>query len=314
MKKKTLLIICFCAAVISTVLVLLTERLPNLFSSIMAFPLEQIADGLSALSEAGPVGNGLAASVWIGVSAIPAMIAFRLRKGQGTAPERVSLYVLSGTILLTLYGMINPQLFSPVYSEGFSEYSKLIKAVFGVSFWAVVVLCIILRLIRLFRQGNKGQMLKYMQAVLCALCSIFAAIAAGSLVNGVLSLLEPSQTGIDKGFGAVRLTAVLIPYLLDIAIIIRVMKLIRIAARDGQDGIVEAANQVSGICCTALGVTTAITAAANIIQIAVMRRLSNINVTVDIPVISIAFTVMILLFSRLLIENKRLRDDNDLFI
>jgi len=45
-----------------------------------------------------------------------------------------------------------------------------------------------------------------------------------------------------------------------------------------------------------------------------MRWLSNINVTVDIPIISIAFTVMILLFSRLLIENKKLRDDNNLFI
>ena len=100
----------------------------------------------------------------------------------------------------------------------FSEYSKLIKVIFGVSIWAVVVLCIILRLIRLFRQGNKEQLFKYMQTVLCALCIIFAAIAAVSLVNGVISMLASPQTGIDQCFGVVLLAAELIPYLFDIVI------------------------------------------------------------------------------------------------
>ena len=314
MKKKSLLIICFCAAALLTLLVVLTKYLPNLFSSLMAFPFEQIADGIGLLSKAGRVGNGLAAAVWIGISAIPAIIALRYKKGKETVLERVSLCVLSGTILLALYGMVNPRFFRPAISEGFSEYSKLIKVIFGVSVWAVVVLCIILRLIRLFRQGNKEQLFKYMQTVLCALCIIFVAIAAVSLVNGVISMLASPQTGIDQCFGVVLLAAELIPYLFDIAIIIRVLKLFEIASKDEQDGIVEAANRVSSICCVALGITAAITAAANIIQIAVMRWLSNINVTVDIPIISIAFTVMILLFSRLLIENKKLRDDNNLFI
>ena len=305
MKKKSLFIICFCAAVLLTLLVVLTRYLPNLFSSLMAFPFEQIADGIGLLSKAGRVGNGLAAAVWIGISAIPAIIALRYKKGKETVLERVSLCVLSGTILLALYGMVNPRFFRPALSEGFSEYSKLIKVIFGVSIWAVVVLCIILRLIRLFRQGNKEQLFKYMQTVLCA---------AVSLVNGVISMLASPQTGIDQCFGVVLLAAELIPYLFDIAIIIRVLKLFEIASKDEQDGIVEAANRVSSICCVALGLTAAIKAAANIIQIAVMRWLSNINVTVDIPIISIAFTVMILLFSRLLIENKKLRDDNNLFI
>ncbi len=314
MKKKTLLIICFCAAALLSLLVVLTEHFPNLFSSIMAFPFEQIADGLSLLSKAGPVGNGLATALWIGISVIPAMIAFRYKKGKETLLERVSLYALSAEILLALYGMVNPQLFRPVLSDGFSEYSKLIKAIFGISVWAVVVLCIILRLIRLFRQGNKQQLFNYMQAVLCALCVVFAAIAAVTMVNGVTALLDSSQTSIDKGFGGVRLLAALIPYLFDIAVILRVLKLFEIAATEEQDGMIYAADRVSSICCMALGFTTALTAAANIIQIAVMRWLSNINVTVDIPIISIAFTIMILLFSRLLTENKKLRDDNSLFI
>jgi len=53
---------------------------------------------------------------------------------------------------------------------------------------------------------------------------------------------------------------------------------------------------------------------ANILQMILMRWLSNSSFTVDIPLTSLVFTVMILLFTRLLIENKRLREDNNLFI
>ena len=84
--------------------------------------------------------------------------------------------------------------------------------------------------------------------------------------------------------------------------------------KEEQDGITEAASRVSSICYVMLGITTTITAASNIIQIVFMRWLANVSVIVDIPIISIVFIVLILLFARLLIENKRLRDDNSLFI
>ena len=314
MKRKTLLIICFCTAACMAVLVILTKRLPNLFSSLLAFPFEQMAEGLSVLSKAGPIGNGLAAAFWIGISSIPAMIACRYGKSKETALERASLYGLSGAILLALYGMVNPSLFRPTPLEGVLEHTKLIKAIFGVSVWAVFVLCVLLCLIRLFRQGSKEQLSRYMQIVLGALCGIFAAIAAVSLVNGSLSLLDSSLTSIDRGFGVLLLAAALTPYLFDIVIIMRVLKLLEMAAGDEQDGVVEAANRVSDSCCLALGLTTAIAAAANILQVVMMRWLSNVTVAADIPIISIAFTVMVLLFARLLIENKKLRDDNHLFI
>ena len=60
--------------------------------------------------------------------------------------------------------------------------------------------------------------------------------------------------------------------------------------------------------------TAALTAVTNIIQTAAMRRLTDIAVSADFPAASLVFTVMILLFSRLLTENKRRRDDNSLFI
>lgn len=327
MKKTTLFITCVCTAALITALAVLTRYFPNLFSSIMAFPFEQMGYGLSILSKTGSVGNGIAVAVWIGVSAIPAMIALRYKKGKETLPERVALYVLSATILLALYGLVNPQLFHAGLpgmpdlqlsrsglSEGLSEYSRVIRAIFGACIWAVAVLYLILRLIRLFRLGNKAQLLMYLRRILYVLCVLFTGAAAISITNGGIALMDTAQTSADTGFGVFRLLAGLIPYGFDLIIILRAAELIDIAGDETQDGIVEAAGRVSSICCFALAVTTALTVVSNLMQIVLMRWLSNVSVTVEIPVISIAFTVMILLFSRLLMENKRLRDDNSLFI
>lgn len=327
MKKITLLITCFCTAALITVLVVLTKHFPDLFSSIMAFPFEQIGCGLGILSKTGSVGNGIAVAIWIGVSAIPAMIALRYRKGKETLPERAALYVLSAAILLALYGMVNPQLLKPRLSSmtdpqllrsGLSEslpgYSRVIRAMLGACIWAVAVLYMILRLIRLFRQGNKEQLLTYLRKILYVLCILFTGAAAFSFTNGAIALMDTAQAAADTGFGVFRLMAELVPYVFDLIILLRAVDLLGIAGDEEQEGIVESAERISRICCFALGITTALTAASNLLQIALMQWLSNVSVTVEIPVISIAFTVMILLFSRLLIENKRLRDDNSLFI
>lgn len=358
MKKITLLITCFCTAAFMTVLAVLTKQFPNLFSSMMTFPLEQIGWGLGALSKTGFMGNGAAAAVWFGISAIPAMIALRYRRSRETLPERAALYVLSGTVFLALYGMVNPRLFHLAIFEDFSESSKLIKAIFATSAWSVAILYITLRLIRLFRMGNKDQLLKYTQTMLYVLCAIFSGAAAISVTEGAMTFLDSGRAGVNIGFGVFRLIVGVIPYAFDVIIIMRATDLtdrvreeqqesieeaagpaadltdrVREEQQEGieeaagraadlnggfrekqQKDIEEAAARVGSLCCLALGITTALTAVSNLLQIALMGFLSNISVTVDIPVISIAFTVMILLLSRLLIENKILRDDNRLFI
>jgi len=313
MKKRTLLIICFAAAAVLAALSVLTNSFPDIFSSVTAFPFEQIAAGLGRLSKTCWAGKGLAVALWIGISAIPAMFALRYKKGKETRAERAALYFLSAAILLALYGMVNPMLFGSKIVPLSYDYSKIIKSIFGLSVWSVVILYAVLRLVRLFRQGSKEQLFKYLRVALYTLCVIFAAVAALSTVDGITSL-GSSQTESDRFFGVVKTIFTLLPYLFDIAIIVRMLDLFVITAEDDPDSVVETANRVSRVCCVALGTTTAITAATNLLQIALMRQLSNVSVNVTIPVISIAFTVFALLFSRLIAENKKLRDENDMII
>ncbi|MBR6477789.1 MAG: hypothetical protein IKS85_05015, partial [Lachnospiraceae bacterium] len=270
--------------------------------------------GLGLLAKAGSVGNGIAVALWIGVCAIPAVLAFGYGRGKDVRLERISLFVLSGVLLLSLYGMVNPHVFYPALASNSIEYQGLVKAIFGITIWATVILFLILRLIRFLRQGNKEQLLKYVRLALYALCILFAAKAVTPFTDGISTLLSPEQVTLDKVIGVLRIIAGSLPYVLGIAVMLRAMALLELAAKESQDGIAEAAQRVSQFSCTALGIMTMTSAAFNLIQIVAMRWLSNVLVSLEIPVISIAFVVMILLFTRLLIENKKLQDDNNLFI
>lgn len=314
MKRKTLIIMLVCEAALLFILVLLTNRFPGLFSSMFAFPFEQIAIGLKALSQAGQVGNGLAIALWVGISMLPSMQAFHYKQNKTAIKERITLFSLSWVLLLALYGMINPQVFCSFIPEARSEYLAVVKAMMGVSVWSVIVLYVVLRLIRMFGSGDKVSLLRYLQWLLHILCLLFTAVAVISFGSGLTASIEASKESLDHMIDLLRRAAASMPYVLDIAIIMSTLNLFDIVMTEDQNGIVNAAEKLSKICCIALGITTALTAVSNVLQILLMHWLSSVATTVDIPIISIVFVGIVLLLSRLLVENKRLRDDNSMFI
>lgn len=321
MKRKTLIIMLVCEAALLFILVLLTNQFPGLFSSMFAFPFEQIAIGLKALSQTGQVGNGLATALWVGLSLLPSIPAFHYKQNKASIKERITLFSLSWVLLLALYGMINPHVFCSFIPEAKSEYLAVVKAVMGVSVWSVIVLYVVLRLIRMFGLGDKVSLLKYMQLLLHILCLLFAAVAVISFGRDLTASIfasqksvETLQNALDNMIDLLRRAAASVPYVLNIAIIMSTLNLFDIVMTEDQNGIVNAAEKLSKICCIALGITAALTAFINILQIILMRLLSSVATTVDIPIGSIVFVGIVLLLSRLLVENKRLRDDNSLFI
>lgn len=312
MRRKTLITVLVCEGALLFILVLLTNRFPGIFSSVMAFPFEQIAIGIKALSQTGRVGNGLAAALWVGIASLPLIPVLRYRQNRAAVMEKVSLYSLSCFLLLVLYGMINPHVFCSFIPEAGSEYLTVVKAIIGVSAWSVIVLCVVLRIIRMFRLGDKVSLLRYLRMILHILCLVFAAVAVISFGSGLTAL--DSQKALDNIFNIFRAVIVSMPYVFDVAIIISALSLFDIAITEDQSGIVSAAEKLSKICCAVLGITAALSAVFNVLQVIFMRRLTNVATTVEIPIISIMFVGVVLLLSRLLVENKQLRDDNSLFI
>ena len=77
MKRKTFMILMGAVFAALMALELLVDGLPTVFSSVMAFPFEQVGAGLRALALSGNIGNGLALALCIALSFIPILFALR---------------------------------------------------------------------------------------------------------------------------------------------------------------------------------------------------------------------------------------------
>ena len=313
MSRKKLVLIMIAAAVLLGALALMTDLFPAWLSSILAFPLEPVSLGLKALAETGRIGNGAAVMLSAALILLPLFFALRLR-GKDKRPEAISLVMLSGVILVALYGAWNPGAFRNRLFSQTEEYVSALHMTLSLSVWVVVILFFVLRLIRLFRAGHRAQLLRYFRCLLYALCIVLSAGFAGSLVSGIVKLFKGLPTPEDTALHVLELLVSLAAFLLNVAVAFRMLDLLDTAATEEQEGLPEAASRLSRISCTALACTVFFTAALHIIRIALFPNLTDIKATAEVPLASIIFVVVILLLSRLLTENKELRDDNSMFI
>ena len=314
MKRKTLILILILEAALIAGLVYLSRQYPAWFTSVWSIPMEQIAGGLKALSGTGAFGNGLALAILAGIALIPVIFALRYPRGRETLAERITLAVMAPVVLIVLWNMIHPGIVRPE-AAGADAFLQVVRAALSLIIWSVVILFIVLRLIRLFRTGKREQLLRYFRILLAVSCMAFTAELAVTLMNAVPApATDGSQSTQDIIAGIFRLAAGVVPLVFDIVILMRVTDLIRIAETEEQEGLAETAKRVSGISCIALAVSTGLCALYHVVQLLLMPGLTDLNVTVDIPVVSIVFVAVILLFTRLLVENRQLREDNSLFI
>ena len=313
MKRKKLVLIMILAAILLGALALMTNLFPNWLSSLLAFPLEPVSLGLNALAASGRIGNGFSVMISAALIMIPLLFALRLR-GDDKVPEKISLVLVAGMILVALYGARNPGAFQsrlPVSREGFDSSLRMLLSI---SFWVMVILFVVLRLIRLFRAGHREQLLRYFRCIVYTLCIIIAAGFAFNLVDSVMKVVKGLPTAEDTGLFILKSLLSLAALVLNLAVAFRMLDLLDITSTEEQEGLAEAASQLSRVSCIALACTVAFTALVHIVQIILLPGLTDAKATADIPFSNIVFVLVILLLSRLLIENKQLKDDNSMFI
>ena len=313
MKRKTLVLLLIATAILIGALTLVTKLYPNVLSSVLAFPLEPLVLGLKAIAKTGPAGNGLAVAVIAALVLIPAVIALRMR-GNDKIPEAVSLLALAGMILFAVYGAWNPAAFQNKIVKDAMEDSNALLMVFSLAVWTMFVLFIVLRLIRLFRTGHREQLHRYLRLLLFILCAVIAAGIAATLVSGVISLVKGLPTPEDAALLVAKAIASLAVSLLELIVCFRMLDMLDIVAADEQDKLPEAASRLSRVSCAALAGIALSAALLHIIQILLLPSLTDVKSILDIPLLQIVFVLVILLLSRLLIENKELKDDNSMFI
>lgn len=297
------------------------DAAPQWFSSTLAFPFEQVGAGLRWLSLAGGAGNALAILLYTVLSLLPLGLLLVLRRRRVLRGEDALLALLSVLLFAALYYMVNPSLLPTPNGLGDGGMNK---ALFGGSVYALAFGYGVLRALRRFQEANMGRLQDYLALFLKILAVLFVFLACGSCFQDFLSGLDALQAG-NRGnegellpsylFLFARYLAAALPYVLDTLVTLSALDLLGERRQDPYSpGTEEAAKRLSRLCVVSLGLTILVTVALNLLQLVCLGSLYTVHITVLLPVLSIVFVLAVLLLTQLMGENRRLKEDNDLFI
>ena len=103
MKERHLFTLLSVEAAACVLFCILQRSLSGLFSTLIAFPFEQIGAGLRVLSLSGAVGNVVAIILYMLLGLIPAGIWGFLHWRKKSEPLDIMLLVISALLFVTLY-------------------------------------------------------------------------------------------------------------------------------------------------------------------------------------------------------------------
>ena len=116
-------------------------------------------------------------------------------------------------------------------------------------------------------------------------------------------------------FLAMQSAVTALPYVLDGILAVKCVETLAAmgAERYGEEAAAKA-EALSAFAALSLKITVVVSLVFNLLQLMFIRRLLVVDVSVNLPIVSLAFMLALALLSRLVRENKALKDDNDLFI
>lgn len=306
-------------AAICIALTFVQASFSGVFSTVIAFPFEQIGIGLRALSLSSGLGNAAAIVIYAAAGLSPVMVLLYLRARRKLLPEDGLLVLLSIMLFVNLYFMINPGIIGAQVGGQISG-----KMILGGAVYSVLCGFCVLRALRLFFKSDAKRLAGYMSVMLGILGMIFVYLAFGFCLRSLIASIEELRAGNTGNehlllpsyvFLGLGFLVDMIPYVLDIIVVRASLRLLEEFRTDRySEKAVTATGQMSRLCTVSLVATVILSIAFNVLQCIFVNALRVINVTVSIPVFSIAFVLAALLLTRFVAENKRLKDENDTFI
>lgn len=315
MKKKLFLLALAATAIGSILLTLFRGFLPNVFTDIAAFPLEQIALGLRYLSQSGAVGNVIAIVLYVLISLIPLVLLLQ-KKWQH---ENWFLIVFCLHLFLALYCMINPGLI--VKKMPLSLGLEFEKTLLGMMFYSFLLGYLIIRMVRSFFTADRPKLIQHLRILLGAVCFILMYVMFGSCLADLIDTIEVLQKtnrgnelllGTSYVFLVLQYLLEVLPYALDVMIIFAVQRLLQ--AEKHSDEAVLAVDQLSRRCGSALVAIVISHAVYLVLQMIFLQNIYYSQINVSFPIYSLLFVLAVLLAAQYVRENKQLQEDNDLFI
>lgn len=265
---------------------------------LLSFPLEKSADFLGYLSLSGSVGNAIAVVIYAFICLIPVFVLlFRISRKTFVKTDSI-LVLMSAVLFAVIYLLINP---SEMGLHGMGEEASMV----AFSFWSLLVGYLVLKFAEILK-NTEG---KRTERLLSVVLKIIGAVFMFALCT---SEFTKAEVGIITVFSA--LNSVL-PALLGIRTVFFALDLLTEFSLDRySENTVREAEKLSRFCILALELTVGVSALLSVLQLRFINELSSVNFSVEIPLVSIGFILLLLMLSGFIKESKALKEDNDSFI
>ena len=308
MTKKTLCLVLLLGGAALAAAVGLTVFVPGVTSSLLSFPLEPVGKGISALFARGGVFGGLGAMFIAAGALLPLLLLLKIVPGKGASVQRAAALVLVPVAAFTLFVSAVPAPFTPA---GLTP--AMTRAAANVTLWSFVFVFLAVLFVRKTRSADEKGLVSALKFVLAgvSLCFLLEAFTA---IGGLITELTDRLTLPDRLFAVLRVWAGLLPRLFGLAAVFPAFGLLDALSGDDRLAAAKSANSLTKCSAAGLVVSLFVLAVVNLAQTVFLKTLPNSSVTSDVPLLGIVFFVLSLALTRLVEVNRRLKDDNDLFI
>ena len=230
-------------------------------------------------------------------------------------PENWLMVLLSGFLIPGIYGAVNPEWLAGMLGLPDGAFSAVMAS--G-CLNAILVAYIALRILRRTREGGRA-LLKGLNAMLiAAMIALVAAASLGVTANVQDGFLNVAAGNTEGGLGMTYCMLILggivdaLPMLGDLWALDAALGLVS-ARMNGEDGVSQA-ERLARRSSRVIAATVLSRAALNLLAALTARWNRAISLNVNLPVESLLIALALMLAARGIAENKRLRDDNALFI
>lgn len=265
---------------------------------LLSFPLVKFADFLGSLSLSGAFGNAVAVVLYALICLVPVFVLlFRISRKTFVKTDSI-LVLMSAVLFAVIYLLINP---SEMGLHGMGEEASMV----AFSFWSLLVGYLVLKFAEILKNTEGKRTEKLLSVVL----KIIGAVFMFALCN---SEFTKAAVGIVTVFSA--LNSVL-PAVLGIRTVFFALDLLTEFSLDRySENTVRETEKLSRFCILALELTVGVSALLSVLQLRFINELSSVNFSVEIPLFSLGFILLLLMLSGFIKDSKALKEDNDSFI
>lgn len=286
---------------------------------ILYFPFEGIGKSLRWMSLHSWLGNLAAIVLYMGISMIPLFCWIRKKKHYG---EDILLWVMTAILFYSLYQFINPGRFYELLPERFRDGTSeivILKTMAASVFYSVLTGYLMIKGVYAVSRKSDSEYQNYLYRailmILFLMAFLFVIIVSYGMVFQLLQEIETYENNpVSQMMEVIKLGVQVVPFILSIGILLNGMEMMESIKLQKENLQILSAKKLAKISKQTVVISVLLNIIWNMMQIIFSKKLTDVHITWDIPLETLAVAFAALIFAEYFYRTKALKEENEQFI